>query len=221
MLVALVAAPAGAALVVHDNAGLAFTWTRGTYPIVGPTIWGAILDPTLPAAAQTGAPVSHGFAWMSFDPITSTQFIPETIGGYGDLPDPAAGHIARSPSSIFAGPQQEEVFPPKAFEPGQSVGGSEDWRQDVGMGYSLGFQVGQGWFLGDEGHVGIRFTLASETHYGWIRLKLVPGIGQAGHYQPVAWAYETTPGTPALVPAPAAGLLGLAMAAAGARRRRA
>lgn len=214
---AVAALPACAALVVHDNSAQTFTWTRGTIPIVGQTFWGAILDPTLPAAAQTGAPVDHGFAWLAYDPVTSTQFVAEDIVAYDDGQNPVDGRVARSPDYIWVGPY--DVYPAKVFPLGQQVGAAEDWREGAPMGWSEGFAVGQAWFLGEDAHVGIRFTLPTGTHYGWIRLKLVPGISPNGHYQPIAWAYETTPGAPALVPAPAA-WLALGIAGMARRRRR-
>ncbi|MCC5621602.1 hypothetical protein [Nostoc sp. CHAB 5715] len=71
--------------------------------------------------------------------------------------------------------------------------------------------------------IGLELTIAGQTHYGWA---LVHHTGfyvnrQDGAWQVERWAYETTPNTPAVIPAPGAGaLLGVAGVIASRRRRK-
>lgn len=202
--------PAPAALIVHDNSALTFTWTRSVLPPSGPLFEGRALDPTLPAAQQSGVHMNHAFHWLGYEPTSSLQLLPEDLAGVS----PAA-RVARAPEPVPL--LSENFYPAAAFAPGSLVGPGELWEAGA-MGYSEGFTT-RAWFLGPEATVGIRFSLAGSTHYGWITLGLQPGITPHGHYQPVAWAYESTPDTPALViPAPSCALLGL-LALAPRRRR--
>ena len=198
------AGTASAALVFHDNSDLAFTWTRSVWPVTGPIVDGRVLDPTLPAAQQSGLPVDHALRWLGSDPIGSLDKYGENLSGYT-----AAARVAQSPQLISVGFPSADFFPVQTFSLGESVGPAETWSGGA-MGYSEGFTPYRGAFLGSEAYAGIRFDLAGAVHYGWIKLRLQPGVGPAGHYQPTAWAYESTPDTPAqIIPAPACGLVGL------------
>ncbi|MEZ6232626.1 MAG: hypothetical protein R3B68_00400 [Phycisphaerales bacterium] len=212
-LLGVLAGSAPAALVFHDNSDLTFTWSRSVLPVLGPIVDGRVLDPTLPAAQQTGAVVDHAFRWLGYEPVTSSEKYAEDLTGVA-----ATSRVARSSQLITVGIPSADFFPVETFPLGGSVGPAETWQSGA-MGYSDGFVSYQGAFLGSEAYAGIRFELAGAVHYGWIRLGLVASLGPAGHYEPTAWAYETTPGTPAqIIPAPACGLFGLFLLAP--RRRR-
>lgn len=95
--------------------------------------------------------------------------------------------------------------------------------------YAVGYSFpGLGNFSGTTGFAGLNFTIAGNTHYGWLRLVFDP-VDQ--EVQLIDWAYESVAdtaiaaGDTTSVPLPAtlplAGLGVLALGAVGLRRRRA
>lgn len=55
---------------------------------------------------------------------------------------------------------------------------------------------GSGLFVNTTAYAGLQFRVASEIHYGWIKMQEIPGLGGGGIVY--EYAYETRPGVPIL-----------------------
>jgi hypothetical protein len=90
------------------------------------------------------------------------------------------------------------------------------------------FNIGLGRvrLLGQSPTIGFRVIMNGLPHYGWVELNHETGVANTGipleMYQPVRWAFETTPNTPIGVPIPSpagAALLGVGAMGFALRRR--
>lgn len=199
---------ASATISVFDDADLSFKWEVG----VPPFIPGTFLDPTLPAAAQTGLTGPHSFGWSHGLVTSSDMIVSQDMSTRS-----GTGRVVRGTQTFTyttsAGPWTFTAM--KTFNVGDSIGSGQDWQFVSSLG-AQGFSIGDQWFLGPAAYVGLQFNLADGTHYGWVHLTL-----ESTGYQPSAWAYETLPNTAAaVVPAPGAQLMVAALGFAASRRKR-
>ncbi len=202
-------------LMVFDNPGGQFAWTR-SFNIGGPgSSRGQGLDITQPST-QSGAPSDYTLLNHVSTPLTSTSV--------GSISIQSEGQNARVANdgelvtvTLFGLPAATFRLP-HLYQEGQSVGPSAGFGFGATVGYYT-FATGTVPLFGETGVVGVRLMIDGAAHYGWIHVLW----DLPGSYRPLMWAYETEANTPALVtvPAPGAavGLLGVG-AIAGVRRRR-
>lgn len=107
----------------------------------------------------------------------------------------------------------------REFSVGATVSGAVMFDTRAAYGSYTTFQAPRVFYTGLDLVFGVRFTLPDGVHYGWV---YAHRPNDANWYQPVVWAYESTPDTPALVTVPGAPTFALAIASGFlfARRRR-
>lgn len=206
-------------LIVFDNPGMQFPWTYSVQLVSYQR--GQGLDITKPST-QSGAPTPWTLIYNLPTIPTSNGWLESRIGtegsSFGNVRLDGAGVL--QPFTIPNG-QVISVRAMRLYQIGQSVGPVGQWEsQGTAAMRTLGATHP---LLGTGGFIGVELTISGAVHYGWIQLAwgIAPGWSFE-QYQPVIWAYEDSPGVPALViPGPAAAVPLLALGAwAGARRRR-
>jgi len=209
-------------VIVFDNQDGAFA-LRARGDSVEPR---SVLDPTLPAAAQT----SQGLFERGFYHFAAS-------GGGSDSPQGdgffcgANMRLARSTTPIEVRNGVGAVttfFPTQVFAAGESVGNGPDYQETVITAlFHIAGDAFHAPFLGQSAYMGFRLNLADGPHFGWVELDFRTGIFSSGGgtipmYQPIRWAYESQPNVPIAVPGPSVGgCLAVGALAVGLRRRRA
>jgi uncharacterized protein (TIGR03382 family) len=200
---------AAADLVIHDNRDGAFVWVP-EYKFGGDIYPGNFLDIRASASAQTG---------QENDASLQIRF---NAGLASD--EPSNRSIRSSSDSAISRALTESEYHWKDFTyllrgarqyaMNESVGILEDWRSTALIYLHLpgddSFDGGTP-LIDPLAFVGVRIIEPDGLHYGWVLLN--------NYEQPLMWAYETTPYTPAFIPTPASAPL-LASALLALRRRR-
>lgn len=197
-------------LVIHDNSSLVYRWAMH----VPSFTVGNYLD-VLQGPAQSGVSTPTSVRWEEF-PLQTSSSITSM-----DLVTNADARIAQGTElfQVQINQNVQEYLGAKPFAPGELIGPGEDWQQFTSMG-AHGF--GPKWyFLGEGATIGVKLTLAGQTHFGFITLAKVTDLAQQNYeYQPIAWGYDSTPNTPVSIPTPGSAVLTLAAGAIGLIRRR-
>lgn len=196
-------------LVIHNNQDGAFVWVP-EYKYGGDIYPGNFLDIRASASAQTG---------QENDASLQIRF---NAGLASD--EPSNRYIRSSSDSAISRALTESEYHWKDFTyllrgarqyaVNESVGILEDWQPTSLIFLHLpgDDSIKDGTPLIDSpAFVGVRIIQPDGLHYGWILLD--------NYEQPLMWAYETTPYTPAFIPAPASAPF-LACALLAHRRRR-
>ena len=90
--------------------------------------------------------------------------------------------------------------PPRVFGAGEFVGADETFVDRAvleGSVYIVSMRQSFELVTSDDFYIGVRFTLAGQLHYGWVRIVRPPTTAQPMPYE---WAYETTPGAAIRIP---------------------
>ncbi|MCA9271909.1 MAG: hypothetical protein KDA31_02570 [Phycisphaerales bacterium] len=203
----LMAPTALAQVVSYDNSDGTFVWTPWlTYPDGFVVLDERSLDITLsPGDNQAGLADAERAITTDYNyPLTSSEiWLNHARDAFpSGLAEVAAGSAV---NTGFA-----SGFRARAFSASDDVGSSETFINNAAIAtHPIG---GPEPLLGDHATIGVRFPTdetATSFHYGYIVLEwrdsLVFNNNKGGTstldlYQPVAWAYETTPDTPITIP---------------------
>ncbi len=222
----LFAVPVRAAVVIFDNSEATFVWLAQGFDREG-----GGLNPTVSPTAQTVGNTDRQLFYGAFLGGGSTTVASDSIGA---LPQSSIQVAADPRVFVVDGPRpgQQTFFDRVAqvYGVGSTVGPS-GMAQTFGTAVSTGYFSAAGGrfnFLGQHAFIGFQVILDDGLpHYGWIELDYrvgplasSPFDSTVMMYQPVRWAYETSPNTPITVPAPAGGAITLLAAAGLACRRR-
>jgi hypothetical protein len=205
---------------VFDNTNDTFLWVpNGSFENPG-----AQFNPTLAPVASLP---------LVFD--TRALLVFGSMGGSSSAV--SADLIATGPNIAIArnliavtvnGPQpgqQTQFRPATLFAAGASVGPGSNFEAQADTGY-FNPTLGRIALLGDNPTLGFRVMLNGQPHYGYIEFDRRLATTAGGDfvlpiYQPIRWAYETTPNTPITVPSvPAVLAFGAAGIGAATLRRR-
>ena len=201
-------------LMVFDNPGGQFAWTR-SFNLGGPgSSRGQGLDITQPST-QSGAPSEYTLLNHVTTPLTSSSMGSLSIWREGE--NALVANDGEMVTVMLFGLPTSTFRLPRLYQAGQFVGPSAEFGFSATVGYTS-FPTGSVPLIGETGVVGVRLMMDGAAHYGWIHVLW----GSPGSYRPLMWAYETEANTPALVTVPAPGaaaLLGFGALAGGRRRR--
>ncbi|RNC82424.1 MAG: hypothetical protein ED559_11785 [Phycisphaera sp.] len=188
-----------------DNSDGVFAWTP-SYVIGVPVLMPKTLDLTLsPSDNQVSlSEPFRSFSVTSDTPSTSSQTLFERVVGYDKN---GRAQIAKGQLHQVGG---DSSFIAKTFQSGDQIGPNDTYDRSSALWTHSFSNTNR--LVGDRNTIGVRFA-TDETgesyHYGYIALEwkqdfefiAIDGFPiTLSLYQPVAWAYETTPDTPIMVP---------------------
>ncbi len=209
------AAGAAAAPLTFTNLNLAFEWQ--TIPLTTHGAGGGVIErgvfniPALDITRNAGQPgdasVPHSLLYgITYIPVSfpgdpnGFQLVSQGMG----MQTHAA--FARGASvTLPSGWMLTDV--PLTLRTGDVVGPQLDFTQGYGPLSHENQPTGETWRLSDgHAYVGLRLELATGTHYGWALiapryLGVLPDSIVFDRYVVLAWGYESSPGTPIVIPA--------------------
>ncbi len=167
------------------------------YVVSGPPI-GVGLNVTLDAASQStfdGWPqLENTFGIWSDDPTTTLNW------GYTYIIDDSDVHVARSTeiTQLWNGSYDATYAPVKTFNVGDFIGPSS-FTSGPGRAIEVFSWGSNDSYTPIDGtaYIGLSLIIDGQTHYGWVLL--TDDYPAGANFQPIAWAYETEPGVPAVI----------------------
>lgn len=154
---------------------------------------------------------------FQFNPANSGGVVQPGFLGTGNDPLRLSSGAAISAGQVFVGPMTN------SFNTSHDIAFTAQTNVQYSTGYAFttGFSFGS-WAGGNRGFIGFVMELGGADRFGWFDVEYLLGTKELIIH---GWAYNDTPDAPidaGETPAPgAAGLLALAMGAAGIRRKRA
>lgn len=201
------AGSANAGMIVFDNSAGVFVWEQFVQAFMSPLVPGKYLDITRAANDQPDQPVTSAFHIFTQMPSGN-----QNSGSSRLRPSGGAGTGASRTELILGVHNAVDELS------GGTVGPGDTFTTNGTLAYysaPLDPTPG-GIFFNENAYMGVQFTMNGNTHYGWIRVE----YPSTATWKAVAWGYETTPNTAAVVPAPGVAVAGVAGLALGFRRRR-
>jgi hypothetical protein len=209
VLCAVASAPAS--VITFENTGGQFDWRPGVVNFP-PAL---CLDITQPAS-QSGASTPFTISWSRGEEVASDT------GVTHELYCGASTHVVKSTTSVrvqlFSNGTMVDLYPPQDFGSAGTVGPGLNWQPGATLGWFFFQFNGDHWIAGSAFSMGLELNMADGTHFGYARFQLTSGT-YGLQYQPSDWGYETVPGAPIMVPAPA-GVILFAVGLGRCRRRR-
>ena len=183
-------------LQIHTNTN--FEFTLSYYHFLSSPPAGTSLNIRLDAASQAATdewPLDeNAFGIWADGPSSSSGWGNYYFFDDGDAKVTKSDEI----TVVDNGYYQDWYTPVTTFSPGESVG-PESFTDAVGrdiLTFSWEGPINHSPIDG-MGFVGVSIVIEGQTHYGWVLM--VDDYPAGSNYQPIAWAFETEPGVPALV----------------------